>query len=124
MRSSLLIAHLQFLQPISHGLRANQQFGRQGEEAEAKGKDVQLLKKAEVQALGVQKQQVEEARKELKDRDLDEARRDLVWERNVERFNRLREAPADDVRQLQVLAGHLQAGLFITKFRKVFTRGA
>jgi hypothetical protein len=35
----------------------------------------------------------------------------------------VREAPAEDVRQLQVLAGHLQAGLFITKFRKVFTRG-
>jgi Uncharacterized protein conserved in bacteria (DUF2330) len=35
----------------------------------------------------------------------------------------VREAPAEDVRQLQLLAGHLQAGLFITKFRKVFTRG-
>jgi hypothetical protein len=35
----------------------------------------------------------------------------------------VREAPAEDVRQLQVLAGHLQAGWFITKFRKVFTRG-
>ena len=34
----------------------------------------------------------------------------------------VREAPAEDVRQLQVLAGHLQAGRFITKFRKVFTR--
>jgi hypothetical protein len=34
----------------------------------------------------------------------------------------VREAPAEDVRQLQILAGHLQAGLFITKFRKVFTR--
>jgi hypothetical protein len=34
----------------------------------------------------------------------------------------VREAPADDIRQLQQLAGHLQAGLFITKFRKVFTR--
>ena len=34
----------------------------------------------------------------------------------------VREAPADDVRQLAHLAGHLQAGLFITKFRHVFTR--
>jgi hypothetical protein len=34
----------------------------------------------------------------------------------------VREAPAEDVRQLQQLAGHLRAGLFITKFRKVFTR--
>ena len=34
----------------------------------------------------------------------------------------VREAPADDVRQLQHLAGHLQAGLFITKFRKIFAR--
>ena len=34
----------------------------------------------------------------------------------------VREAPAEDVRQLQQLAGHLQAGLFITKFRKIFTR--
>src|SRR5262249_7417374 len=34
----------------------------------------------------------------------------------------VRHAPADDVRALQQLAGHLQAGLFITKFRKIFTR--
>jgi hypothetical protein len=34
----------------------------------------------------------------------------------------VREAPADDVRNLQQLAGHLQAGLFITKFRKIFAR--
>jgi hypothetical protein len=34
----------------------------------------------------------------------------------------VREAPAEDVRQLRLLAGHVQAGLFITKFRKVFTR--
>jgi len=34
----------------------------------------------------------------------------------------VREAPADDVRQLQLLAGHLQAGQFITKFRKTFLR--
>jgi hypothetical protein len=34
----------------------------------------------------------------------------------------VREAPLEDVRALQQLAGHLQAGLFITKFRKLFTR--
>ncbi len=34
----------------------------------------------------------------------------------------VRHAPAEDVRQLQLLAGHLQQGLFITKFRKIFTR--
>src|SRR5438105_2693716 len=34
----------------------------------------------------------------------------------------VREAPADDVRQLQQLAGHLRADLFITKFRKIFAR--
>ena len=34
----------------------------------------------------------------------------------------VRHAPADDVRALQQLAGHLQAGLFITKFRKTFCR--
>jgi hypothetical protein len=34
----------------------------------------------------------------------------------------VREAPADDVKQLQVLAGHLKEGRFVTKFRKNFTR--
>jgi len=34
----------------------------------------------------------------------------------------VREAPAEDVRQLQHLAGHIRAGLFITKFRKIFAR--
>jgi hypothetical protein len=34
----------------------------------------------------------------------------------------IRTAPADDIKGLQQLAGHLQAGLFITKFRKTFTR--
>ncbi|HYV35063.1 MAG TPA: DUF2330 domain-containing protein [Gemmataceae bacterium] len=34
----------------------------------------------------------------------------------------VRHAPAEDVKSLQQLAGHLQAGLFVTKFRKVFTR--
>jgi Uncharacterized protein conserved in bacteria (DUF2330) len=34
----------------------------------------------------------------------------------------VREAPTDDVRALQQLGGHLQSGLFITKFRKIFAR--
>jgi hypothetical protein len=34
----------------------------------------------------------------------------------------VREAPADDVKDLQKLAGHLNEGLFITKFRKIFAR--
>ena len=34
----------------------------------------------------------------------------------------VREAPADDVRDLQKLAGHLTEGWFITKFRKLFCR--
>ncbi len=35
----------------------------------------------------------------------------------------VRHAPADDLRQLQQLTGHLREGLTITKFRKTFTRG-
>jgi hypothetical protein len=35
----------------------------------------------------------------------------------------VREAPKEDIRQLQQLGGHMQAGLFITKFRKIFTKG-
>jgi hypothetical protein len=34
----------------------------------------------------------------------------------------VRHAPTEDIRQLQQLTGHLQAGLFVTKFRKLFTR--
>ncbi|HEX3313918.1 MAG TPA: DUF2330 domain-containing protein [Gemmataceae bacterium] len=34
----------------------------------------------------------------------------------------VREAPAQDVRDLQQLAGHVRAGSFITKFRKIFLR--
>jgi hypothetical protein len=34
----------------------------------------------------------------------------------------VREAPADDIKQLKVLAGHLKEGQFVTKFRKTFTR--
>jgi Uncharacterized protein conserved in bacteria (DUF2330) len=34
----------------------------------------------------------------------------------------VREAPAEDVRQLQQLAGHVREGGFITKFRKIFLR--
>jgi hypothetical protein len=35
----------------------------------------------------------------------------------------VRHCPAEDQKGLQQLAGHLQAGLFVTKFRKTFTRG-
>jgi hypothetical protein len=35
---------------------------------------------------------------------------------------KVRHAPNDDIRALQELLGHLQAGLFITKFRKTFAR--
>ena len=34
----------------------------------------------------------------------------------------VREAPAEDVRELNKLLGHLQANFFITKFRKIFAR--
>jgi hypothetical protein len=34
----------------------------------------------------------------------------------------VREAPADDVKDLQKLAGHLTENWFITKFRKIFAR--
>ena len=34
----------------------------------------------------------------------------------------VREAPAEDVKELQQLAGHLQENWFITKFRKIFAR--
>ncbi|MBI3822053.1 MAG: DUF2330 domain-containing protein, partial [Planctomycetes bacterium] len=35
----------------------------------------------------------------------------------------IRHLPANDQKDLQQLAGHLADGLFITKFRKIFTRG-
>jgi hypothetical protein len=35
----------------------------------------------------------------------------------------VREAPAEDQKQLKVLAGHLKEGQFVTKFRKTFTKG-
>ncbi len=34
----------------------------------------------------------------------------------------VRHAPNEDIRRLRELSGHLQAGLFITKFRKIFAR--
>jgi hypothetical protein len=34
----------------------------------------------------------------------------------------VREAPAEDIRSLQQLAGHVREGGFITKFRKIFLR--
>jgi hypothetical protein len=35
----------------------------------------------------------------------------------------VRHVPKDDVKGLSELSGHLQAGLFVTKFRKIFSRG-
>jgi hypothetical protein len=35
----------------------------------------------------------------------------------------VREAPADDLKALKLLAGHLKEGQFLTKFRKTFTKG-
>jgi hypothetical protein len=35
----------------------------------------------------------------------------------------IRQAPAKDVKGLKILAGHLQQGQFLTKFRKTFTKG-
>src|SRR5262249_1345409 len=35
----------------------------------------------------------------------------------------VREAPADELRQLKVLSGHLKEGQFVTKIRKTFTKG-
>src|SRR5262249_25629674 len=35
----------------------------------------------------------------------------------------VRHVPEEDVRGLRTLTGHLQAGLFVTKFRHIFTRG-
>ena len=48
-----------------------------------------------------------------------------VWRRRQKErpFGYLvREAPADDVKSLQQLAGHLTEDWFITKFRKIFAR--
>jgi len=33
-----------------------------------------------------------------------------------------REAPAEDLKQLKILVGHLKEGQFVTKFRKTFTK--
>jgi hypothetical protein len=35
----------------------------------------------------------------------------------------VRHVPKEDLKGMQQLQGHLQAGLFITKFRKIFSRG-
>ena len=34
----------------------------------------------------------------------------------------VREAPAEDLKQLKILAGHLKEGQFVTKFRKTFAK--
>lgn len=35
----------------------------------------------------------------------------------------VREAPAEDLKQMKLLVGHVKEGQFVTKFRKVFTKG-
>jgi hypothetical protein len=35
----------------------------------------------------------------------------------------VRHVPAEDIGKLRTLTGHLQVGLFVTKFRHIFTRG-
>ncbi|MCI0461415.1 MAG: DUF2330 domain-containing protein [Gemmataceae bacterium] len=66
-------------------------------------------------------------------RDLNDAKRGEVVRRVLrERLEKarkerpqgylLRAAPADDLKALRQLVGHLRAGLFVTKFRKIFTR--
>ena len=62
----------------------------------------------------------------------DEKRREAIFKVIRERLAKsrkeaplgylVREAPKEDLDQLRHLAGHLQAGMFITKFRKIFTR--
>ncbi len=62
----------------------------------------------------------------------DENRREAVFKVIRERLEKsrkerpggylIRQAPADDLKQLAHLAGHLREGLFITKFRKLFMR--
>ena len=51
-------------------------------------------------------------------------------EARIEKYRRerpggylIREAPDEDIRQLKILQGHLQEGLFLTKIRKTFTLG-
>lgn len=63
----------------------------------------------------------------------DPKKRDEVYKTIRERLDKyrkdrpggylVREAPAEDVKQLKILLGHLQAGQFVTKFRKAFTKG-
>jgi hypothetical protein len=63
----------------------------------------------------------------------DPAKRDRVYQTIHERLDRfrrerpggylVREAPEADVRALKQLVGHLQPGQFVTKVRKVFTKG-
>ena len=70
-----------------------------------------------------------EIRQELYERgalsatDVQQGRRTLAKAQKERPFGYLvRHAPADDVKNLQQLAGHLTESLFITKFRKTFAR--
>ena len=80
--------------------------------ADPKGQD--LARKAqELQQKGVQPATLEWARK-ITDADLDV----LDGKRP---YNRA--APKEDVDKLKILRGHVKKGQFVTKFRKVFTKG-
>jgi hypothetical protein len=66
---------------------------------------------------------------DIKDREKAQAVYKLIQERLAKyRKERpggylVREAPADDLKALKLLAGHLKDGQFVTKFRKTFTKG-
>ena len=69
------------------------------------------------------------AQADLKDPTKAEAVQKVIRER-LEKYRKerpggylVREAPADDVKQLKILAGLLKEGQFVTKFRKTFTKG-
>jgi hypothetical protein len=66
---------------------------------------------------------------DLKDEKKAEAVYKIIQER-LEKYRKerpggylVREAPADDLKALKILAGHLKDGQFVTKFRKTFTKG-
>jgi hypothetical protein len=65
---------------------------------------------------------------DVKDSDKAEATFKVIRER-IEKYQKerpggylVREAPAEDLKQLKILSGHLKEGQFVTKFRKTFTK--
>jgi hypothetical protein len=49
-------------------------------------------------------------------------KRQVTYQKDRPEGYLVREAPASDVKELKVLAGHLKEGQFLTKFRKTFTK--